>query len=96
MSMVRRGDMMSVDDVVDILSINLIGTIMDDESIVISTNRGEMIAGNRTKPGKAYIEIAKRIAGEAFEDETYDYGFNILKLLKKKEKNVHKVSSQGL
>ncbi|MBQ9609954.1 MAG: septum site-determining protein MinD [Lachnospiraceae bacterium] len=96
MSMVRRGDMMSVDDVVDILSINLIGTIMDDESIVISTNRGEMIAGNRTKPGKAYIEIAKRIAGEALEDEAYDYSFSILKLLKKKDKNVHKVSSQGL
>lgn len=37
--MIRRGDMMSVDDVVDILAVNLIGTVPDDEQIVISTNR---------------------------------------------------------
>ena len=36
--MIRRGDMMSVDDVVDILAVNLIGTVPDDEQIVISTN----------------------------------------------------------
>lgn len=37
--MVRRGDMMSVDDVVDILSIPLIGVVPDDENVVIATNR---------------------------------------------------------
>lgn len=93
--MVKRGDMMSVDDVVDILAINLIGTIMDDENIVIATNRGEPIAGTNTKTGKAYDNIARRIAGEAdFKDETENFG--ILKWLKKKGKNVHKVQSQGL
>ena len=40
MDMVRRGDMMSVDDVMDILAIPLMGTIPDDEAIVISTNQG--------------------------------------------------------
>jgi len=39
--MVRRGDMMSVDDVMDILSVPVIGTVPDDEDIVISTNQGE-------------------------------------------------------
>ncbi len=39
--MIRRGDMMSVDDVVDILAVNLIGTVPDDEQIVISTNQGD-------------------------------------------------------
>ena len=39
--MVRRGDMMSVDDVVDILSIPLIGVVPDDENVVIATNQGE-------------------------------------------------------
>lgn len=39
--MIRRGDMMSVDDVVDILNLELIGTIPDDENVVISTNQGE-------------------------------------------------------
>ena len=38
MDMVKKGDMMSLDDVVDILSINLIGAVPDDENIVISTN----------------------------------------------------------
>ena len=41
MDMVKKGDMMSLDDVVDILSINLIGAVPDDENIVISTNNGE-------------------------------------------------------
>ena len=41
--MIRRGDMMSVDDVVDILAVNLIGTVPDDEQIVISTNQGDPI-----------------------------------------------------
>ena len=96
MNMVRRGDMMSVDDVVDILSVNLIGTIMDDEAIVISTNRGEMVAGTRTKSGKSYNYIAKRIAGETTENAYEDYSLSIFKLLKKKDKNVHKIQSQGL
>ncbi|MBO6114789.1 MAG: septum site-determining protein MinD [Lachnospiraceae bacterium] len=96
MNMVRRGDMMSVDDVVDILSVNLIGTIMDDESIVVSTNRGEMIAGSRSKSGRTYTYIAQRIAGETTENAYDDYSFSIFKLLKKKDKNVHKVQSQGL
>ncbi len=41
--MVKRGDMMSIEDVVDILAIDLIGAIPDDENIVISTNNGEPI-----------------------------------------------------
>ena len=93
--MVRRGEMMSVDDVVDILSINLIGTIYDDENIVISTNRGEMIAGTNSKTGKAYDMIARRISGLASYDEN-ESKFTIFKWMKKKDKNVHKIQSQGL
>jgi septum site-determining protein MinD len=94
--MVRRGDMMSVDDVVDILAVPLLGTIMDDENIVISTNRGEPLAGANTKTGKAYDNIAKRIAGEASKTVAEPDRFNILKWLKKKDNDVHKVQSQGL
>ena len=39
--MVRRGEMMSVEDVVEILAVNLIGAVPDDEEVVISTNQGE-------------------------------------------------------
>jgi septum site-determining protein MinD len=64
MDMVRRGDMMSIDDVVDILAINLIGAVPDDEAIVVSTNQGEPLVGNDTLAGKAYMNICHRIMGE--------------------------------
>jgi septum site-determining protein MinD len=66
--MVRRGDMMSVEDVVEILAIDLIGTLPDDENIVISTNTGEPIVINQAiASGKAYLNISKRIMGEETE-----------------------------
>ncbi len=39
--MVKRKDMMEVDDVLEFLGIELLGVVPDDESIIISTNRGE-------------------------------------------------------
>lgn len=93
--MVRRGDMMSIDDVVDILSINLIGTVFDNEEIVISSNRGEPIINNNSKSGKAYDYIARRIAGITISKDK-EQPFKLIKWLKKKEKNVHKIQSQGL
>ena len=50
--MVRRGEMMSVDDVVDILAVPLLGIIPDDEHVVIATNQGEAITGSSTRPVK--------------------------------------------
>lgn len=64
MDMVKRGDMMSIDDVVDILAINLIGAVPDDENIVISTNQGEPLVGSDSMAGQAYMNIARRVAGE--------------------------------
>jgi len=65
MDMVKRGDMMSIDDVVDILSIDIIGALPDDENIVISTNHGEPIVGTNCVSGKAYMNICRRILGES-------------------------------
>ncbi len=62
--MVRRGDMMSSADVVDILSIPLIGIVPDDENVVIATNQGEPLVGNATLAGKAYQNICSRVLGE--------------------------------
>lgn len=64
MDMVKRGDMMSIDDVVDILAVNLIGAVPDDEQIVISTNQGEPLVGSDAMAGRAYMNICKRIMGE--------------------------------
>lgn len=65
MDMVRRGDMMSMDDVMDILSVPVIGIVPDDEDIVISTNQGEPLVGMNGYAGQAYLNICKRILGES-------------------------------
>ncbi|MCH5272153.1 MAG: septum site-determining protein MinD [Lachnospiraceae bacterium] len=64
MDMVKRGDMMSSEDVVEILAIPLIGVVPDDENIVISTNQGTPLVGNNTLAGKAYMNICRRVDGE--------------------------------
>ena len=63
--MVERGDMMGIDDMIEILAIDLIGIVPEDEGIVVSTNKGEPIALNDSaKAGQAYRNIARRIMGE--------------------------------
>lgn len=64
-NMVKKGEMMEVDDIVDLLSVDLIGVVPDDEYIITQTNKGEPVIKNKKAPsGKAYIEIARRILGE--------------------------------
>ena len=65
MDMVRRGDMMSVDDVADILAVPVIGAVPDDEDIVISANQGEPLADTSSLAGEAYFNICRRISGES-------------------------------
>ena len=62
--MVKRGDMMSANDVVDILAIPLIGIIPDDENVVISTNQGEPLVGTDTPAGHAYQNVCHRVMGK--------------------------------
>ncbi len=64
MDMVQRGDMMSIDDVVEILAVDLIGAVPDDENIVISANQGEPLVGSDALAGQAYYNICRRIMGE--------------------------------
>lgn len=65
--MVKRGDMMSIEDIIDILAIDLIGVVPDDENIIISTNRGEpAVAEKKSLAGQAYRNVAKRIIGCGF------------------------------
>ena len=61
--LVKRGDMMTVEDVVDILAIPLIGVIPDDENVVIATNRGEPLVGSQTLAGRGFKNICCRIMG---------------------------------
>ena len=66
--MVRKGEMMDVEDILDLLSIDLIGVVPEDEYIITQTNKGEPAVSNKKAPsGRAYIEIARRILGENVE-----------------------------
>lgn len=63
--MVKRGDMMDIDDILEILSINLLGIIPDDEKIIISTNKGEpIVTDEKSRAGQEYRNIARRLLGE--------------------------------
>ena len=64
-NLVKTNDMMSVDDVVEILSADLIGIIPEDTGIITSTNKGEPIVNDeKSLAGKAYQNVARRIIGE--------------------------------
>jgi len=64
--MVKAGDMLSPEDVIDILAIKLIGLVPEDSNILVSTNRGlpAAMAPDDTRAGKAFQNIARRIMGE--------------------------------
>ncbi len=63
--MVRQGEMMDVSDVLEILSVDLIGLIPEDESVIVSTNRGEPLTLEGSSPaGRAFFNVARRLLGE--------------------------------
>ena len=64
MDMVNRGEMMSIEDVNDILQLNVIGAVPDDENIVVATNKGQPLVGDDSLAGQAYMNICHRIIGE--------------------------------
>jgi septum site-determining protein MinD len=84
LDMVKRGDMMNIDDIADILAIDLIGVVPDDEHIVVSTNRGEPAVGNTTSlSGKAYNNITRRVMGEEVPLMDLDVNDGLIDKLKK-------------
>ena len=63
--MVRRGDMMDVADVLEVLGIDLLGIVPEDEWIVVATNKGEpAVFEKRSRAGRAYVNAVQRILGE--------------------------------
>ncbi|MBR1893028.1 MAG: septum site-determining protein MinD [Lachnospiraceae bacterium] len=75
--MMKHGNMMSADDVVEVLSIDLIGVVPYDEKIVVATNTGTPLAGDGSMVGNAYMNICHRIMGEKvdFMDLDAESGF---------------------
>lgn len=65
LEMVKRGDMLSADDVVELLAIPLIGIVPEDESVLVSTNHGQpVVLNDKSKAGLAFLNIGKRLLGE--------------------------------
>ena len=62
--MVEKGEMLSVEDVLNILALPLIGIVPEDEKIISSTNTGEPVIYGDSLSAKAYQNIAKRILCE--------------------------------
>lgn len=64
--MVKMGDMLDIDEIINQLSIDLIGIVADDDDVIKASNSGEPIALNSSsKTGIAYRNIARRILGES-------------------------------
>ena len=63
--MVRRGDMLDQQDVLDILAVHLLGIVPEDEEVVVAGNRGTPVVLNeKSRSGQAYERIARRMLGE--------------------------------
>jgi len=64
-AMIKHGDMLSADDVLELLAIELLGIIPEDEAVLISTNRGTPVAlDGKTHASQAFHNIARRMMGE--------------------------------
>lgn len=89
-AMTKNGDMLDVSDIIETLSIKLIGVVPDDKSITVSTNKGEpIVLDDNAMAGKAFKNIARRITGEEVEImnlDTEHEGFfgSLMKLFKRK------------
>ncbi|HHU86355.1 MAG: septum site-determining protein MinD [Pelotomaculaceae bacterium] len=82
--MVRQGDMMSIEDIIDILAVDLLGVIPEDEMIVITTNRGEsVVLDQNSRSGQAYRNIVRRLTGEEVPVLNFDENEGFFKKLKK-------------
>jgi len=63
--MIRRGDMLAVDDIIELLAVQLIGLVPDDDSVLTSTNRGTpVVLDGKSKAGLAFRNIARRLMDE--------------------------------
>jgi septum site-determining protein MinD len=63
--MVKRDDMLSPDDVVELLAVELIGIVPEDENVILSTNRGTpIVLDGKSQAGQAFRNIASRLGGQ--------------------------------
>ena len=67
-AMMKRGDMLSIEDILDILAVDLLGVVPDSEDIITAANKGSfVVAMEKSVSGQAYKNIALRITGKEIE-----------------------------
>lgn len=76
--MVRKGDMMSPQDVIEILGVEHLGLVTRDNEVVVSANTGEPVVYNpKSKAGNAFLRIAERLTGGEVPLDELDMGLSI-------------------
>lgn len=82
--MMKNGDMLEIDEVVQILSIDLIGIVLDDDEVIKASNNGEPVAmQSKPKSSISYRNIARRILGENVPLQSLDEEDGLFKKMKK-------------
>lgn len=82
--MIRKGEMMDIDDINDILAIKMVGVIPDDENIIISTNKGEPVILNKTsRAAEAFHNIVRRLEGEPTPFMSLDFDLGVWERIKR-------------
>jgi len=75
--LVKQHDMLSAEDVLDLLAIKLIGVVPEDENVIVGTNRGNPVALDpKSRAGQAFRNIARRMKGEEVPFLDLDAGNN--------------------
>jgi len=63
--MVKRGEMLTTEDILDVLAVELIGVVPEDETVILSSNKGTpAVLDSRSTAGRAFMNIARRLKGE--------------------------------
>src|SRR5512143_2708362 len=73
-TLVKNHDMLSPEDVLDLLAVELIGIVPEDENVIIGSNRGAPVAFDpKSRAGQAFRNIAKRLKGETVPFMSLDH-----------------------
>ena len=82
--MVKEGNMMDKDDILDLLSVRMLGLVPDDNQVIVATNRGVPVVHNKQSlSGEAYRRIAARIDGEQLPFLEFTNGHGLFSRVKR-------------
>jgi septum site-determining protein MinD len=83
-ALVKKQDMLSADDVLDLLAIDLIGIVPEDEGVIVGSNRGVPVAADpKSRAGQAFRNIARRLKGEEVPFLDLDSGQSLWERIQK-------------